>query len=82
MNKLKLFWKTLLYTFIFIGIFNSALAKILEFNQDDKSISNYFSGIISFDNFDYDKSQVFFQKNGQRRNHKRKIFINAYPIIS
>ena len=62
MNKLKLFWKTLLYTFIFIGIFNSALAKILEFNQDDKSISNYFSGIISFDNFDYEKSQVFFKK--------------------
>ena len=62
MNKFKLFWKALLYTFIFIGIFNSALAKILEFNQDDKSISNYFSGIISFDNFDYEKSQVFFQK--------------------
>ena len=62
MNKFKLFWKALLYTFIFVGIFNSALAKILEFNQDDKSISNYFSGIISFDNFDYEKSQVFFQK--------------------
>ena len=62
MNKFNLFWKTLLYTFIFIGIFNSALAKILEFNQDDKSISNYFSGIISFDNFDYKKSQVFFKK--------------------
>ena len=62
MNKFKLFWKTLLYTFIFIGIFNSALAKILEFNQDDKYISNYFSGIISFDNFDYEKSQVFFKK--------------------
>ena len=62
MNKFKLFWKTLLYTFIFIGISNSALAKILEFNQDDKSISNYFSGTISFDNFDYEKSQVFFKK--------------------
>ena len=62
MNKLNLFWKSLLYTFIFIGIFNSALAKILEFNQDDKYISNYFSGTISFDNFDYETSQVFFKK--------------------
>ena len=62
MNKLNLFWKSLLYTFIFVGIFNSASAKILEINQDDKSISNYFSGIISFDNFDYETSQVFFKK--------------------
>ena len=72
MNKFELFWKTLLYTFIFIGIFNSASAKILEFNQDDKSISNYFSGIISFDNFDYEQSQVFFKKmdKGETTNEK------------
>ena len=62
MNKFNLFWKTLLYTFIFIGISHSSFAKILEFNQDDKSISNYFSGIVSFDNFDYKTSQVFFKK--------------------
>ena len=62
MNKANLFWKSLLYTFIFIGIFNSAFAKIIEFNQDDKSISNYFSGIVSFDNFDYETSRVFFKK--------------------
>jgi len=72
MIKFKIFWKTLLYTFIFIGIFNSALAKILEFNQNDKIISNYFSGIISFDNFDYEKSQVFFKKmdKGETTNEK------------
>ena len=72
MIKFKIFWKILLYTFIFIGISNSALAKILEFNQDDKSISNYFSGIISFDNFDYEKSQVFFKKmdKGETTNEK------------
>ncbi len=72
MIKFKIFWKTLLYTFIFIGIFNSALAKILEFNQNDKIISNYFSGIISFDNFDYEKSQVFFKKmdKGKTTNEK------------
>ena len=45
-----------------MGIFNSALAKILDFNQDDKSISNYFSGIVSFDNYDYEASQIFFKK--------------------
>ena len=80
MNKLNLFWKTLLYTFIFIGIFNSALAKILEFNQDDKSISNYFSGIISFDNFDYKASQVFFKKmdkNGTKNEKYSSMHIQS-----
>ena len=72
MNKPNLFWKTLLYTFIFIGIFNSAFAKILEFNQDDKSISNYFSGIISFDNFDYETSQVFFKKMDKNETKNEK----------
>ena len=72
MNKLNLFWKSLLYTFIFIGIFNSASAKILEFNQDDKSISNYFSGIISFDNFDYKASQVFFKKINKNKTKNEK----------
>ena len=51
-----------LYTFIFLGIFNSSYAKILEFNHDAKNISNYFSGLISFDNFDYHGSQTFFKK--------------------
>ena len=72
MNKFKLFWKALLYTFIFIGIFNSALAKILEFNQDAKSISSYFSGIISFNNFDYKTSQVFFKKMDKNETKNEK----------
>ena len=62
MIKFNLFCKTLLYTFILWGIFNSAPAKTLEFNQDDKLISNYFSGMISFDNFDYKDSQNFLKK--------------------
>ncbi len=50
----------ILYTFIFLGISNSSYSKILDFNQDAKNISNYFSGMISFDNFDYTSSQRFF----------------------
>jgi len=51
-----------LYTFIFLGIFNSSYAKVFEFNHDAKNISNYFSGLISFDDFDYQGSQIFFKK--------------------
>ena len=46
-------FKIILYTLIFLGIFNSTYGRTVKFNQDAKSISNYFSGFISFDNFDY-----------------------------
>ena len=49
----------ILYTFIFLGISNSSYSKVLDFNQDAKNISNYFSGIISFDDFDYLNSKKF-----------------------
>ena len=60
---MKLFYyifRLILYTFIFLGIFNSSYSKILNFNQSDKNISSYFSGMISFDNFDYLNAQRFF----------------------
>ena len=55
-------FKLTLYTFIFLGISNSSYSKVLDFNQDAKSISNYFSGVVSFDNFDYSRSENFFNK--------------------
>ena len=54
--------KILLYTFIILGIFNLSYSKAREFNYDAKSISNYFSGLISFNDFNYSVSQGFFKK--------------------
>jgi len=54
--------KIILYTFIFLCIFNSSYGRIIEFNQNAKSISNYFSGLISFDDFNYEGSKGFFKK--------------------
>ncbi len=54
--------KTLLYMFIFLNIFNSAFSKTTEYNYNVKNISNYFSGLISFDRIDYKNSQKFFKK--------------------
>ena len=62
MQVFKFFFRFLLYTFIFLGICNSSYAKTTNFNYDAKNISNYFSGLISFDNFDYHGSQTFFKK--------------------
>ena len=38
-----------------MGIFNSSHAKVSKFNYDAKNISNYFSGLVSFDDFDYEE---------------------------
>ncbi len=61
--KVRFFiFRIILYTFIFVGIFNSSHSKVSEFNYDAKSISNYFSGLIYFDDLDYVKSEKVFKK--------------------
>ena len=62
MNFFNFITKILLYTFIFIGICNSSFAKTNNFNYDAKNISNYFSGLVSFDNFEYEDSREFLKK--------------------
>ena len=60
-----------LYTLFFLGIFNLSYSKTNEFNYDAKSISNYFSGLVSFDDFDYQTSQIFFKKLDNLENQKK-----------
>ncbi len=61
--KVRFFiFRIILYTFIFVGIFNSSHSKVSKFNYDAKSISNYFSGSIYFDDLDYAKSEKAFKK--------------------
>ena len=62
MKVFSFIFKIILYTFILSGIFNSSYSKIIGFNYDAKYISNYFSGLVSFDNFDYVNSQKFFKR--------------------
>ena len=62
MKKFFFIFKTLLYTFIFLGIFNISYSKAPEFNYNAKSISNYFSGLIYFDDLDFVESEKAFKK--------------------
>ena len=50
-----------LYTFIFLGIFNSSTLKAHEFNYNAKNFSDYFSGLSSFSDLDYKNSKKFFK---------------------
>ena len=60
MNTYYSIFKTILYTLILLGIFNSSYSKTNNFNYDAKNISNYFSGLVSFYNFEYKDSEKFF----------------------
>ena len=72
MKPLFYLFKLVLYTFIFLGIFNSSFAKISKFNPDAKNISNYFSGLVSFDNFDYKETQRFLKKLDDTKDGNKK----------
>ena len=63
--------KTLVYTFFLLGIINLSYARTPEYNYNAKNISNYFSAIVSFNNFDYEKSEKFLNKlDGIEENNK------------
>ncbi len=62
MRSFNFVFKILLYTFIFLGICNFSYSKTRDFNYDAKNISNYFLGLVSFNNFDYTDSHKFFKK--------------------
>ena len=64
--------KIILYTIIFLGIFNLSYGRTTQFNQNAKSISNYFSGLISFDNFNYTSSKGFFKKLDESQVNNKK----------
>ena len=66
-------FRLVLYTFIFLGISNSSYSKILNFNQDAKNISNYFSGTISFDDFDYLNAKKFLNNVDDFPNNNERL---------
>jgi len=76
-------FRIILYTFIFIGIFNSSYSRVSEFNYDAKNISNYFSGLVSFSNLEYESSEKFLKKlnnfENQSENYSSKLL---YSLIN
>ena len=64
------FFLIILYTLIIIGAFNSSYGKSANFNYNAKNISSYFSALISFDDYDYLKSQEFFRKIKDSKKHE------------
>ena len=83
MNFIKLYTKIILQIFFFISIFNILNAKNLDkFNKAEK-ISNYFSGILSFDDNDYVRSYRYLNKlDGLEKNHRPYSKLYPYSLIN
>ena len=77
------FFLIILYTLITFGVFNLSYGKSTNFNYNAKNISNYFSALISFDDYDYTKSQEFFRKiNDSRKNNSAHSSKHIQSLIS
>ena len=83
MNFIKLYTKIILQIFFFISIFSILNAKNLDkFNKAEK-ISNYFSGILSFDDNDYVRSYRYLNKlDGLEKNHRPYSKLYQYSLIN
>ena len=65
-------FKTFSLTILFFIISTYSHSNILDFSKDAKNISNYFSGSVAFNNFEYDVSKKYFDKfsNSEKENNK------------
>ena len=79
MKNLKIILKFTLQSFFVIIFFSTVEAKNPDYLIKGKSVSNYFSGILSLNNNQYSDSYKYFNKlNNFEKNHfnfAKKIFI-------
>ena len=55
-------FKTYILALFFSVLSTYSHSNILDFSKDAKNISNYFSGSVAFNNFEYDISKKHFEK--------------------
>ena len=53
MKLINIIFKICLFSLIFFNLITYSHSNVLDFNKDAKNISNYFSGSVAFNNFDY-----------------------------
>ena len=65
-------FKTFILALLFFIISTYSHSNILDFSKDAKNISNYFSGSVAFNNFEYDVSKKYFDKfdKSEKENNK------------
>ena len=73
MKPINIIFKIFIFTLTFLNLLTYSHSKILDFNKDAKNISNYFSGSVAFNNFDYITSKKYFDKFNKSEKDNQKL---------
>ena len=76
MKFINSIFKISVFVLILLSLSTYSHSKILDFSKEAKNISNYFSGAVAFNNFDYDTSKKHLDKfiKSEKSNKKSSSF--------
>ena len=73
MKLINIIFKICIFSLIFFNLITYSHSNVLDFNKDAKNISNYFSGSVAFNNFDYKISKQYFDKFNKSNKNNQKL---------
>ena len=73
LKPINIIFKICIFTLIFFNFLTYSHSNILDLNKDSKNISNYFSGSVAFNNFDYITSKKYFDKFNKSEKDNQKL---------
>ena len=73
LKPINIIFKICVFTLTFFNFFTYSHSNILDLNKDSKNISNYFSGSVAFNNFDYTTSKQYFDKFNKSEKDNQKL---------
>ena len=72
MKFINSIFKISVFVLILLSLSTYSHSKILDFSKDAKNISNYFSGTVALNNFDYDTSKKYLDKFAKSEKSNKK----------
>ena len=73
LKLINIIFKICVFSLIFFNFLTYSHSNILDLNKDSKNISNYFSGSVAFNNFDYITSKKYFDKFNKSEKDNQKL---------
>ena len=73
LKPINIIFKICVFSLIFFNFLTYSHSNILDLNKDTKNISNYFSGSVAFNNFDYITSKQYFDKFNKSEKDNQKL---------
>ncbi len=73
LKPINIIFKICVFALTFFNFLTYSHSNILDLNKDSKNISNYFSGSVAFNNFDYITSKKYFDKFNKSEKDNQKL---------